>query len=242
MDILADHDPAAFALVAAIHGGDLDALRALLAADPARANVRVGVEDRGWRTPLLMATDWPGYFPHAPESVALLLQGGADPNVSTGGGQPETPLHWAASTDDLEVAELLVDAGADLDVPGGSIGTPLENAVGYGCWHVARLLAARGARIDGLWVAGGLGDLHRIGELLATSPPPPAGDIGAGFWQACHGGQRRAAELLLAAGADPNARVEWASDSPLDVAGNVDTRREGLAKWLQSIGARPASE
>jgi hypothetical protein len=43
----------------------------------------------------------------------------------------ETPLHYAASSDDLEVAEALIDGGADLEVPGGSIGTPLDNAVGY---------------------------------------------------------------------------------------------------------------
>jgi len=42
------------------------------------------------------------------------------------------------------VAEALISGGAALDVPGGSIGTPLENAVGYGCWHVARLLVAPG--------------------------------------------------------------------------------------------------
>src|SRR5258705_9045076 len=44
------------------------------------------------------------------------------------------------------VADALIDAGADLETPGGSIGTPLDNAVGYGCWHVARLLIARGDR------------------------------------------------------------------------------------------------
>lgn len=240
MDILGDHDPTALGMRAAIRSGDLEAVRALLAGNPALANVRVGVEGRGWRTPLLMAADWPGYFPHAPETVRLLVEAGADPNVTTGGGKPETPLHWAASTDDLEVAAALVDGGADLEVAGGSIGTPLENAVGYGCWHVARLLAARGARVNALWVAGGLGDLERIRALLAASPAPSTEDLAGGFWQACHGGQRRAAELLLAAGADPNARVGWAAESPLDMAGRLDTRRQGLVEWLQTVGAKPS--
>jgi hypothetical protein len=54
------------------------------------------------------------------------------------------------------VAEALIDVGADTGMPGGSIGTPLANAVGYGCWAVARLLAARGARIETLWQAAAL--------------------------------------------------------------------------------------
>jgi hypothetical protein len=53
-------------------------------------------------------------------------------------------MHWAASSDD---AEALIHGGADIEAPGGSIGTLLDNAVGDGCWwHVARLLTARGAR------------------------------------------------------------------------------------------------
>src|ERR1019366_2151757 len=51
-----------------------------------------------------------------------------------------TPLHVAASSDDADVADALIDGGADLETPGGSVGTPLDNAIGYGCWNVARLL------------------------------------------------------------------------------------------------------
>jgi hypothetical protein len=35
---------------------------------------------------------------------------------------------------------------------------------------------------------------------LAASPPPTAEEINDAFWQTCHGGQRRAAARLLAAG------------------------------------------
>jgi hypothetical protein len=138
-------------------------------------------------------------------AVALLLQAGADPNDTSGGGRPETPLHWAASTDDVEVAVALIDGGADLQTPGGSIGTPLDNAIGYGCWHVARLLLERGAPVHALWHAAALGMLTRLEELLAADPPPDQEDLNAAFWQACHGGQRRSAERLLAAGATINA-------------------------------------
>jgi hypothetical protein len=46
---------------------------------------------------------------------------------------------------------VLIDAGADVNADGGSIGTVLDNAVGYGCWNVARLLLQRGARVDKPW-------------------------------------------------------------------------------------------
>lgn len=56
-----------------------------------------------------------GYFPAAPAAVGVLLGAGADPNDTTGGDRPETPLHWAASTDDVDVAVALIDGGADLE-------------------------------------------------------------------------------------------------------------------------------
>jgi hypothetical protein len=61
------------------------------------------------------------------------------------------------------------------------------------------------------------------------------------FWQACHGGQRRAAERLLAAGADVNTSPQYAGNrTGLDQAIAPDTRRELLAGWLREHGARPA--
>jgi ankyrin repeat protein len=217
-------------LVAAIHGGDLAALDALLAADPELARRRI--ESRGVRrTALHVATDWPGYFPNGPEVVRALLAAGADPNALTDPGPPETPLHWAASSDDVEVAAALIDGGADLEVPGGSIGTPLANAVGYGCWHVARLLVAHGVRVETLWHAAALGLRDRVEALLETAS---AEEIDNAFWQACHGGQRRTAELLLARGARLDAQPEYAAQSAIEVARAPDTQREALATWLES--------
>ena len=112
--------------------------------------------------------DWPGYFPYGAQIVPLLIAAGADPNFRDPEPGSETPLHWAASSDDVDVAAALIDGGADIEVPDGSIGTPLDNAIGYGCWHVARLLVTRGARVDKLWHAGALGLLDRVEELLDT--------------------------------------------------------------------------
>jgi hypothetical protein len=182
--MLPHDDPVAIEFALAVHFGQLDILKRLLRERPELASVAmVGPKGRegGWRTPLHVATDWPGYFPSAPESAALLLEAGADPNLDSGGGRPETPLHWAASNDDVDVAVVLIDGGARLDTPGGSIGTPLDNAVGYGCWYVARLLVERGARVDALWHAAALGMLSRLDELLAVTPTPSESDVNQAF-------------------------------------------------------------
>src|SRR5579884_3368263 len=167
--ILPHGDALALEVTVAIHTGDLEALERLLAERPGLSSARMigrkGPEG-GWRTPLHVAADWPGYFPAAPAAVALLVAAGADPNDDTGGERPETPLHWAASSDDADVALALIDGGADLETPGGSIGTPLDNAIGYACWHVARLLVARGAKVEQLWHAAALGMLERMEEIM----------------------------------------------------------------------------
>jgi uncharacterized protein len=172
-----------------------------------------------------------------PPPTGLLLEAGADPNDDTGGGCPESPLHWAASTDDVDVAVALIDGGAALETPGGSIGTPLDNAIGYGCWHVARLLVARGANVDRLWHAAALGLLQRLEQLIVTDRPDAAGEVSQAFWHACAGGQRRAAECLLAHGADRNWVPDYAEGTPLDAASSGSTRQDNVVRWLQEQGA-----
>jgi hypothetical protein len=130
----------------------------------------------------------------------------------------------------------LIDGGADLETPDGSIGTPLDNAVGYACWHVARLLVMRGARVEKIWHAGALGMLDRLDVLLV--PEIDRELISQGFWHACAAGQRRAAERLLHAGADLNWQPEYAEGTALEAATGLGTRQENVIEWLRSIGAR----
>jgi ankyrin repeat protein len=222
-------DPVAIAAVHAIRAGDLTALAALLSQHPGLAAEQV----HGTRTPLHVAADWPGFFPAAPAAVRLLIEAGADPNADTGGDRPETPLHWAASSDDADVADALISGGARLEPAGGSIGTPLDNAVGYGCWNVARLLVQRGARVDKLWHAAALGMMPRVEALLAAIPPPSPDDLTEAFWQACHGGQRRAAERLLAGGADVSGTPGYSDQTAAEAAAEPGTQRESLIAWLQ---------
>jgi ankyrin repeat protein len=148
-------------------------------------------------------------------------------------------LHYAASSDDVDVAEALIEGEADLETPHGSIGTPLDNAIGYGCWHVARLLASRGARVDKAWHAAGLGMTARFDAILGSNPAPE--DVSQAFWHACAAGQRRAAEYLLSRGADLNWEPDYAYGTPLDTASGLSTRQENVLTWLRDLGAHSAS-
>jgi hypothetical protein len=237
-------DQVAVELASAVRAGDVGAIHRLLSNDPALALARLVARDGGTGTPLHLVTDWPGYFPNGPQIVQLLIEAGADPNARTTGrpgdtAPGETPLHYAASSDDADVAEALIEQGADIEAPDGSIGTPLDNAVGYGCWHVARLLVARGATVGKAWHAAALGMLGRLAALLGEDPP--AQDVSQAFWHACTGGQRRAAEYLLSRGADLNWEPDYAHGTPLDAATGLSTQQENVISWLRELGARSAS-
>ncbi len=226
---------AAVELVAAIHSGDIDAVQRIVAAAPELARDPPGGPFKT-RTALHVVCDWPG-----PQLVRLLIAAGADPDYRDSAPGSETALHWAASSDDVDVAAALIDGGADIEIAGGSIGTPLDNAIGYGCWHVARLLVARGARVEKLWHAAALGLRGRMEELLETAKPTPE-EVSQAFWHACAGSQRRAAERLLAAGADLNWEPDYAHGTALDAASRGGTRQENVIAWLKEKGARSAGD
>jgi len=236
---LAGDDPVAVQLVQAIQSGDTAAVERLLADDPRLAQARL-TDRRGSKTTLHVVTDWPGYFPAGPQIAQVLIGAGADLNAATTPDPGETPLHWAASSDDADVAAVLIDGGADIEKPGGSIGTPLDNAIGYACWHVARLLAAHGARVDKLWHAAALGMLTRLEELLAQGHDGPY-EVSQAFWHACAAGQRRAAERLLARGASLTWVPDYAEGTPLDAASGLGTRQENVLTWLRELGAPSAT-
>lgn len=229
----ADDDIERFVL--AIHSGGVPTVQRLVDERPARASSPLG-GSLGARTPLHVVTDWPGYFPNGPQIVRVLIEAGADTNARNPGD--ETPLHWAASSDDVDVADALIDGGADVEAPDGSIGTPLDNAVGYACWHVARLLVQRGARVDKRWHAAALGLLPLLEELVEAQTEKGSESFSQAFWHACTGGQRRAAEYLLDRGADLNWVPGNAQGTPLDAAHGLGTRQENVISWLRDRGAR----
>ena len=189
------------------------------------------------RTLLHVVTDWPGHFPNGAEIVATLVGAGADVNARFTGPHTETPLHWAASSDDVAVLDALLDAGADIEARGAVIGggTPIADATAFGQWQAARRLLERGARTT-MWEAAALGLLDRVDGYFQQDPPPSTDDATGAFWGACHGGHRPVAEYLFDRGADINW-VGWDDLTPLDVA-----QRSGataLVEWLLSVGAEP---
>jgi ankyrin repeat protein len=213
----------------AIHTGDVGTLQRLLRDEPGLAEARVD----GSRSLLHVATDWPGHFPAVKASIAALLDAGADVDARFDGAHAETPLHWAASSDDLEALDALLDAGADIEAPGSVIdcGTPLADAVAFGQWRAARRLLERGAQPN-LWQSAALGLTDRTRALAAGATPA---EITNAFWCACHGGQRATAEYLLARGAD----IDWVGHdglTPLAAARRSDATE--LAGWLAERGAR----
>jgi uncharacterized protein len=220
--------------VEAVSSGDTKTLKRLLRQDPALANTRV--DDQ--RTLLHVATDWPGNFPNNTETIAELIASGGDVNAKFVGRHSETPLHWAASSDDVAAIDVLLDHGADIEAPGSVIGggTPMSDAVAFGQWKAARRLVERGARTT-LWQAAALGLMDRLpGYFTATQPPTPE-EITNAFWCACHGGQRAAAQYLLERGADLN----WVGHdrlTPLDAATRSGATE--LIEWLRSQRARSA--
>jgi ankyrin repeat protein len=230
------------ATITAIRAGDIATLKRLLADNPGLAASKLGGFAKG-RTPLHVVADWPGYFSNGPQVVRMLIEAGADPNARDP-DQPgsETPLHWAASSDDVDVASALIDGGADVETPDGSIGTPLDNAIGYSCWHVARLLVQQGAKVDKLWHASALGMLDRLEELLNGQSDTKPEALSQAFWHACAAGQRRAAELLLNRGADLNWVPDYAQGTPLDAAGQRGTRQENVINWLRGRGAQSSEQ
>jgi len=228
-------DPAVVAATGAVQAGDVAALDALLADHPWLATAQFG-DARAHRTLLHAATDWPGHFPNGAAVVARLVAAGADVSAHCRfDAHTETPLHWAASSDDVVVLDALLDAGADVAAPGAVLGggTALADACGFGNWAAARRLVARGSPVT-LTEAAALGLMDRVAAALAADPP--AEHITHALWSACAGGQLEAVQVLVAAGGDVDW-VGWEHMTPRQKAA-----AEGAADvvaWLDV--ARPAS-
>jgi hypothetical protein len=187
-------DALAAAVVSAIRAGDVDGLQRLLNENPDLATARIVDTKGGSRTLLHIVADWPGHFPNGARTVAALVAAGAEVNAPAGSREPsadaETPLHWAASSNDVAVLDALLDGGANIEAPGAIFtgGTAMSDAVVFAQWQAARRLLERGARTT-IWQAAALGLLDRVKEDCTSQPPPSADEITNAFWNACRGGR-----------------------------------------------------
>jgi ankyrin repeat protein/ketosteroid isomerase-like protein len=219
-----------------IRSGTASELERLLREHPALPTARLGDERGQSRTLLHVVTDWPGKVPQSAAKIRALVAAGADVDARFTGPHTETPLHWAASSDDIDALDALLDAGADIEADGAVIGggTPIADAVAFGQWKAARRLQERGARTN-LWQAAALGLVDRLQEQLNRTPPPAQDELDNALWCAAHGGQRTTAELLLDRGADPG----WVGHDGLTAAAAAErSDAHELAEWLRERAGR----
>lgn len=138
----------------AIQADDVEKFKALVAADPSLATSR---STRGHPT-LLQAVALDGKDKsHNVEMAQVLIDAGAELNE---------PLVAAASVDNRAVAELLLDHGAAIDGTGGW--TPLEEALYWNNRNVLALLLERGAKVQNLRTAAGLGRTDLIESYFSA--------------------------------------------------------------------------
>lgn len=138
------------------------------------------------------ALHYASFFGHR-KAVEALIAAGAQAGARSRNGQ--TPLHRAALKGDPKIAELLVAAGADVDAAAADGSTPLFVALRRGHAGLARYLIESGASVSGRDPRTQMTALH----------------FAAG------GGDLSLVQLLLSAGADPNAAYND-SNTPLHIA------------------------
>jgi uncharacterized protein len=226
-------DPVARDLTVVIKGGDCERLVEMLRSDPSLPTCLI-VEDGSGRTPLHLLADAPGGRPRCRETVSALAAAGADLNApAVGMWHVEAPLHWAASNDDIVLIDALLDAGADIECPGSSIGggPPIQSAIGYGQWHAVRRLHERGAvtSLSGLAVLGLAGPV--AGALAKTDIDTE--ELSLALWNSCRVGDIVIARMLIGRGADVAWRAPWSGETPVDITRSV--RQDHLLPWLEAL-------
>ncbi len=205
----------------AVIDGDAGTLRRLLREDPdlVRArSTRVNHFDppvhRATLLHYLAANGVESYRQRSPgnavEIATILLDAGADPNAlqDSYGGQ-NTALSMLVSSSppkdagvQVPLIDVLVDYGAALTPGGqGAWTSPLETALVFNMCEAASALVKRGAPIDTLAAAAGLGRVEDVRRMLAGAT---ANDRHRAMALAAQCGHDEVLGILIDAGEDPN--------------------------------------
>ena len=179
----------------------------------------VDARDKQDKTPLQHAA-----FHGHKEIVELLIAKGADINAKDYEGN--TTLHWAVKGRKNEMVEQMVELlilnGADVNAKSRSGDTPLDPAIKWKRTEIADFLRKHGAKSgaeDSIHVAARTGNHEAVKQHLDAGTDVNAKDLW-GFnplQQATFGGHNEIAELLIAKGADVNAKG-WSESTPLHAA------------------------
>ncbi|HSY20708.1 MAG TPA: ankyrin repeat domain-containing protein [Polyangiaceae bacterium] len=141
--------------------------------------------------------------------ATILFDAGAevDALASMYGGEATT-MNMLVSSDhpafagvEIGLVETLLDHGAAVDGPATSVRTPLFTALAFGHSEAAEVLARRGASVDTLAAAAGLG---RRDLAAAFLPAATAEERHRALALATQHGQSEIVAILLDAGEDPN--------------------------------------
>ena len=87
------------------------------------------------------------YFGHL-SLVKFLLEEGADPNITSNNQLNVAPIHSACAISDIEIAELLIENGANVNAKQTQGVTPLHSAANNGKTLLVMLLIKKGAVVN----------------------------------------------------------------------------------------------
>ncbi len=233
----------------AVVSGNLAVLRSMLEAHPELVHARSarrhhatllhyvaanGVEDVRQRTPA-----------NALDVAKTLLDAGAEvdaladmyENKCTTMGMLVSSCHPAKAGLQAALAETLLDFGAALDEgPGTKWQSPLMTALAFGYLETANTLAKRGALVENVAAAAGLGRAEAVTRLLRHADSETK-QIALAL--AAQHGHVKAVELLLEAGEDPNRYNPdgfHAHSTPLHQA--ISAGHDEVVRLLVARGAR----
>jgi len=234
--------------VEAVVAGDVATLRSMLRDDPQLVRARSARRHHATLLHYIAANGVEGVRQKTPanavEVAKILLDAGAEPdalavmydNLCTTMSMLVSSAHPAGAGLQADLAETLLDYGASHRGPGSEWQSNLMTALSFGYVGTAERLAQRGAPVDDLPAAAGLG---RVEETIRLLPTADTRSRHVALALASQHGHADVVRLLLDAGEDPNRYNPdgfHAHSTPLHQA--IASDRPVVVQLLLDRGAR----